>query len=182
MSLAVLSCSDTAFQSMREEGKVCRTSGSTIALLVIILAAVLSWGQAPSKPATTRRDAEKEDFAAAINRLRDTWVKEFNARHADKIANLYAEEAVLLRGNGSLHNRESIQAEWQRSITSVQGSNYRVKSLHSEGSGDLGYDTGIYNEDFPHHVAEGNYLLVVKRINGEWKIVAHAAVPNPRMQ
>jgi ketosteroid isomerase-like protein len=98
-----------------------------------------------------------------------------------KVAALYAEEAVLMRGNGSLHNRDSIQAELQRSVT-AQAHNYTVHSLHAEPSGDLGYDTGIYNEKFPNHLAEGNYLLVVKRIKREWKIVAHAAVPNPRQK
>src|SRR5216683_447075 len=87
----------------------------------------------------------------------------------------------LMRGNGSVHNRDSILAELQRSIT-AEAHNYTVHSLHAEHSGDLGYDTGIYNEKFPNHVAEGNYLVVVKRIEGEWKIVAHAAVPNPRQK
>jgi ketosteroid isomerase-like protein len=98
-----------------------------------------------------------------------------------KVAALYAEEAVLMRGNGSLHNRDSIQAELQRSVT-AQAHNYTVHSLHAEPSGYLCYDTGIYNEKFPNHLAEGNYLLVVKRIKREWKIVAHAAVPNPRQK
>jgi ketosteroid isomerase-like protein len=40
----------------------------------------------------------------------------------------------------------------------------------------------MYNEDVRSHVAEGNYLIVLKRIDGEWKIVAHAAVPNPRQK
>ena len=84
-----------------------------------------------------------------------------------------------MRRNGSVHNRDSILAELQRSIT-AEAHNDTVHSLHAERSGDLGYDTGIYNENFPHHVAEGNYLMVVKRIKGQWKIVAHAAVPNPR--
>ncbi|HVH86170.1 MAG TPA: DUF4440 domain-containing protein [Terriglobales bacterium] len=104
-----------------------------------------------------------------------------SSTHADKVAALYAQEAVLMRRDGSVHNRESILAELQRSI-SAEAHNYVVQSLHTEHSGDLGHDTGIYNEDFPSHVAEGNYLIVIKRIEGEWKIVAHAAVPNPRQR
>ena len=160
---------------------MCRTSDSPLTLL-IVLGATLAWGQAPAKTATAREVAKREDFATAIKRLRETWVEEFNAGHADKVAALYAQEAVLMRGNGSVHNRDSIQAELQRSITAAQGHNYTVESLQAEGSADLGYDTGIYNEDFPGHVAEGNYLIVIRRISGEWKIVAHAAVPNPRQK
>jgi hypothetical protein len=29
-------------------------------------------------------------------------------------------------------------------------------------------------------VVEGNYLIVVKQIEGQWKIVAHASVANPQ--
>jgi ketosteroid isomerase-like protein len=160
-----------------------RTSALPRLILFSLLATTVVLGQVPAKNATSgeaTKNTKNEDFAAAIKRIRDTWVQEFNAGHADKVAALYAPEAVLMRRNGSLHNRESIQAEWQRSIT-IQARNYVVHSLHSEGSGDIGYDTGIYNEDLPRHRAEGNYLIVIKRIEGEWKIVAHAAVPNPRV-
>jgi ketosteroid isomerase-like protein len=160
-----------------------RTPTLSRLILFSLLATTVVLGQVPATHATNgeaTKTIKKEDFAAAIKRIRETWVQEFNAGQADKIAALYAPEAVLMRGNGSLHNRESIQAEWQRSIT-IEARNYVVESLHSEGSGDIGYDTGMYNVDLPHHLAEGNYLLVIQRIEGEWKIVAHAAIPNPRV-
>ena len=87
-----------------------------------------------------------------------------------------------MRGNGSVHSRDSIEAELSRSIIAARAHNYTVESLHTEYTGNLGYDTGIYDEDFPHHLAEGNYLMVIRNIDGEWKIVAHAAVPNPRQK
>lgn len=158
-----------------------RSADSLLAMLILVFASTAALGQTRAKPATTRESTKTEDFASAVKRLRDTWVQEFNAGHADKVAALYADEAVLMHRNGSVHNRDSIQAELQHSII-AEAHNYTVQSLHSESSGDLGYDTGIYNEDFPHHLAEGNYLMVLKRINGEWKIVAHAAVPNPRQK
>ena len=152
-----------------------------LALPVIVIAAGIIWAQSSANPANPRK-AKREDFATAIKRIRETWVREFNAGHADKVAALYADEAVLMRRNGSVHNRDSIQADLQGFITGAQARNYVVQSLHSEGSGDLGYDTGMYNEDVRSHLAEGNYLIVIKRISGEWKIVAHAAVPNPRLK
>jgi ketosteroid isomerase-like protein len=158
-----------------------RTSDLPLVILVLVLGTTVVLAQAPAKPATSGEPSRTEDFATAIKKIRDTWVQEFNAGHADKVAALYAEEAVLMRRNGSVHNRDSILAELQRSIL-VQARNYTLVSLHAEHSGDLGYDTGIFNENFPHHVAEGNYLMVVKRIKGEWKIVAHAAIPNPRQK
>ena len=158
-----------------------RTSNLPLLLLVMVLGTGAVLGQAAEKPATSRESTSTEDFATAMKKIRDTWVQEFNAGHADKVADLYVEEAVLMRRNGSVHNRDSILAELKRSIIN-QARNYTLESLHAEHSGDFGYDTGIYNENFPHHLAEGNYLMVVKRIKGEWKIVAHAAVPNPRQK
>ena len=166
--------------SLRKKAEMHRTSYSLLVMLVIVLGTSVVLGQAPAKPASGE-STKTEDFATAMKKIRDTWVQEFNAGHADKVAALYAQEAVLMRRNGSVHNRDSIQAELQRSITN-KANNYTVHSLHVERSGDLGYDTGIYNENVAHHVAEGNYLIVVKRIEGQWKIVAHAAVPNPRLK
>ena len=59
-----------------------------------------------------------------------------------------------MRGNGSVHSRDSIEAELSRSIIAARAHNYTVESLHTEYTGNLGYDTGIYDEDFPHHLAE----------------------------
>ena len=158
-----------------------RPSCFCIATLLTFVA-TLTFGQPSGEAARTRRSPSSEDFASAVKRIRETWVQEFNAGHADKVAALYADEAVLMRKNGSVHNRDSIQAELERSITTARGHNYTAESLHAEHSGDLGYDTGVYNEDFPRHTSEGNYLIVLKQIHGEWKIVAHAAIPNPRIQ
>lgn len=161
---------------------MCRLLIASIALLLVALGSPVASRQSRGKAVTTQEAARLEDFGSAIKNLRDTWVREFNAGHADKVAALYAHEAVLMRKSGSVHNRDSIQAELERSITTARGHNYTVESLHAEHNGDLGYDTGIYNEDFPHHLSEGNYVMVVRKVQGEWKIVAHAAVPNPRQK
>ena len=158
-----------------------RSSYSPLVMLALVLCASAVLGQAPAKPAPSGEPTKTADFATAMKKIRDTWVQEFNAGHADKVAALYAQEAVLMQRNGSVHNRDSILAELQRAIT-AGARNYTVHSLNAERSGELGYDTGIYNESVAHHVAEGNYLIVVQKIEGEWKIVAHAAVPNPRQK
>jgi ketosteroid isomerase-like protein len=130
---------------------------------------------------STKGPPTAEDFAAEMQRMRDTWVQEFNAGHADRVASLYAPEAVLMRWDGSVHGYDSILAEMQRSI-GAGSHDYVVHSLHTERSGDLGYDTGAYNVTLRDRVVEGNYVLVVKRIAGQWKIIAHASVANPQQR
>ena len=112
-----------------------RTSDSGLAMLVIVLATTVLLGQAPAKPTAAGEATKTADFATAIKGLRETWVREFNAGHADKVAALYPQEAVLMRRNGSVHNSDSILAELQRSLT-AEAHNYTVQSLHTERSGD----------------------------------------------
>ena len=150
--------------------------------VLIALVALAGSGVAQSKPIAESQPKHasrtKEDFSATMQKLRDTWVEEFNAGHADKVAALYAPEAVLMRWDGSVHGYDSILAELLRSV-SGGAHDYVVHSLHAERSGDLGYDTGAYNVTLRDRVVEGNYLIVVKQIAGQWKIVAHASVANP---
>ena len=130
----------------------------------IVLAVSLLWSQSPARTRNIR--LIPEDFPAAIKNIREKWAQEFNAGHADKVAALCTEEAVLMRGNGSVYSRDSIEAELSRSIIAARAHNYTVESLHTEYTGNLAYDTGLYDEDFPHHLAECNYLMVIEKIDG----------------
>jgi hypothetical protein len=143
-------------------------------IFLVLLLSGLATGQSPSV-----QHAKANDFAAEMQKLRDTWIQEFNAGHADKVAAFYAPEAVLMRWDGTVHGYDSILAEMQRSIT-AGAHNYVVHSLRTDHSGDLGYDTGAYNVNLRDRLVEGNYVIVVKRIKGRWLIVAHSSVPNPR--
>src|SRR5258708_12768480 len=122
------------------------TSYPFLLMLVIVLATTVVSGQAPAKPATTGESTKAEDFTTAIKKLRDTWVQEFNAGHADKVAALYAQEAVLMRGNGSVHNRDSILAELQRSIP-AEAHNYPVPNLHPKPSQHPTYHPPTYTQN-----------------------------------
>jgi ketosteroid isomerase-like protein len=148
-------------------------------ILLCMAIAVAQNKPATPSPSKTTSARAKDDFDREIQRIRDTWVQEFNAGHADKVAEFYAPDAVLMRWDGSVHGKDSILAELQRSV-SGGAHGYVVHSLHAEHSGDLGYDTGAYNVTLRDRVVEGNYVIVVKRIKGRWLIVAHASVPNPR--
>ncbi len=122
---------------------------------------------------------KSDSFAEQMQKIRETWVQDFNAGQPQKVAAFYAPEAVLMRWDGTVHGHDSILAEMQRSI-SGGAHNYVVHSLRTDHSGDLGYDTGAYNVTLRDRVVEGNYVIVVRKIKGRWLIVAHSSVPNPR--
>ena len=147
---------------------------SALSLFPVILLSSLLWAQS-TQPAAK---AKPDNFAAAMEKLRNTWVQEFNAQHGDKVAALYGPEAVLMRWDGTVHGHDSILADLDKSIR-AGAHDYVVHSLLVEHSGNLGYDTGAYNVSLSDRTIEGNYVLVVKKIRGRWLIVAHAHVPNP---
>jgi hypothetical protein len=152
-----------------------RQSRPVMALLFVLALTML----AQNRPAPSSTRKTSEDFSAEVQKLRETWVQEFNAGNAEKVAVFYAPEAQFMRWDGTVHGYDSILAELKRSI-SGGAHDYVVHSLHAERSGDLGYDTGAYNVTLRDRVVEGNYLIVLKWMNGQWKIVAHASVANPR--
>lgn len=149
-----------------------------IILTAVMVVNVFSVAQTRAASAPKKKSTKTGDFAAQMEKLRNTWVQEFNAKHADKVAALYAPEAVLMRWDGTVHGYDSILADLEKSINGG-AHDYTVRSLRAESSGDLGYDTGAYNVGLTDRTIEGNYLFVVKRIGGKWLIVAHAHVPNP---
>jgi len=150
-----------------------RATNQGLIFFIVLLAATAAAQKGPAQR------NQGDDFATEIRQLRDTWVQEFNAGHADKVAAFYAPEAVLMRWDGTVHGYDSILAEIERSITDG-AHNYVVHSLRTDHSGDLGYDTGAYNVTLRDRLVEGNYVMVVRRMKGRWLIVAHSSVPNPR--
>src|SRR5690349_25084957 len=55
----------------------------------LLLSSVLL-AQTPSQKRT-------DDFSAQMSQMRETWVREFNAGHAEAVANFYASDALLMR-------------------------------------------------------------------------------------
>lgn len=147
--------------------------------LTITFAILIGISSAQTQSADTPPAANSDNFSAAMKHIRETWVQEFNAHNAKAVARLYAPDAVLMRWDGTVHGYDSILAEFERSA-SGNANGYVVHPLREEHSGDLGYEIGAYNVNLRDRVSEGNYLIVVKRIKGEWKIVAHATTSNPR--
>ena len=149
-----------------------------VLLAVLLLGAI---APAQNKPAQSTKKKSRENFAAEMEKLRDTWMQGFNDKDTNKVAALYAPEAVLMRWDGTVHGYDSVLADLAKSVRGG-AHDYKMMSLHSEYSGDLGYDTGAYNVGLTDRTIEGNYVIVVKRIRGRWLIVAHAHVANPAVQ
>lgn len=120
--------------------------------------------------------------ATAIRQIAVQWKAHYNSGDAPGVAALYAENAYYLTQHfitGIIHGRAAIQAYVQRGVDA----HYHIDSIQIISmacSGDFAYTVGRYESTNAGQKAMGVNLVVARRINGRWLIVAHeAAVPDP---
>jgi len=114
------------------------------------------------------------------------WAEYWRQKKLDAVVALYAPEAVFLTGTGDrFSGREAIRAIFK---TAMEGhtSELTPRSLVTEVSGNLAYDSGDYLETMTpaSGVAKtelkGNYVIVFKRQgNGKWLIIEHVWTDKP---
>jgi ketosteroid isomerase-like protein len=104
--------------------------------------------------------------------MRQQFLRAYNANDADAVVALYAEDATLVSDGGSFKGRNEIRV-WVKSGLD-QGSKLEVIEPDVEkSSGILAYGTGRTKRLVGSVVHLGQYLIVMERIRGEWKIVQH---------
>jgi uncharacterized protein (TIGR02246 family) len=99
---------------------------------------------------------------------------------------LYAPDAVFLTGTGDrISGRAAIRALF-KSAMAAHTSDLTPRSLVTEVSGNLAYDSGEYSETITpasgvaSSELKGNYLIVFKRQrNGKWLIIEHMWTDKP---
>ncbi len=130
----------------------------------------------------------KPNDVKEITEIRETWVKEWNAKHIENVAKLYAMEAFYLPSDGT---RVTGQSEIQAAFEKLSDSTVAVRSTSLSCAGDVAYDTGSYTQDLPSSTltggatgsgskrVEGSYLVVLRQTKGKWLIFAHASTAKP---
>jgi len=106
--------------------------------------------------------------------VRQEFLKAFNAKDADAVVALYAENATLVSDGGTFRGREEIR-KWVKSGID-QGSTLAIEPSAEKSSGTLGYGTGRTRRLVGSVVHLGQYLIVVEKIGGRWQIVQHFAL------
>ncbi len=90
---------------------------------------------------------------------------------ARAVANLYTENAqVIAPGAPVARGRTAIAAAWQKSIESGV-KDLTLNTAEVESAGDLACETGVVRlVGRDGGVTEGRYVVVWKRMNGQWKL------------
>ena len=118
----------------------------------------------------------------AIASIADTWKESYNAGNAAKVAALYSPDAYYLTQHyvdGIVHPRPLVQAYVQRGVDA----RYHIDSIETLStvcSGNFAYAITRYRSTNGDQKAMGVNLVVMRKIEGKWLIVAHeSAVPDP---
>ena len=114
---------------------------------------------------------------AAIKGDPVAWMNAYNAGDADGVANLYAEDAVLMPpGVPAITGRAAIKEFIAADIQTSQAAGLVFKVDEPTGigvSGDLGWASGTdsVTDGSGARVDSGKYLAVYRRTEGKWKLI-----------
>jgi uncharacterized protein (TIGR02246 family) len=154
-------------------------------LFVLLLIALSASSQ--SRPAAAGTDPGgqtgcRSGDEVALRAVSEVWKDAYNGKDAARVASLYAEDAYYLTQHfaaGIIHPRTNIQAYVQRGVDA----NYRVDSIEIVAlncADDFAYTITQYRSTNGGEKAMGVNLVVLRKMDGKWRIVAHeAAVPHP---
>ena len=116
-----------------------------------------------------------DDAKSTVAKLDEAWLDAYKAADFDRLAALYAEDAVLMPTfSEPVQGREAIRNFFVESMRDVPKRSMALKSLRVEASSNLLMDSGEYTfdgvstEGKPVHIV-GNYITVFKKVDGKWR-------------
>ena len=135
----------------------------------------------PTTSQTALHCAAPDDEAQLVD-ITQEWKRNYNAGNAAGVAALYTPEAIYLTQHyvtGVVAGRRAIQAYVQRGVN-ARAQVDKIEVLRTECSGDMAYVVDRYTATNAGQTAMGVNLVVLCKLGGQWRIVAHeAAVPDP---
>lgn len=142
-------------------------------------------GRDSSGPAS-KKTLPRSLLETKLSRVCGQWAEHWRQKKLDDVVALYAPAAVFLTGTGDrFSGREAIRAVFK---TAMEGhtSDLTPRSLVTEASGNLAYDSGDYLETIipasgvARTELKGNYVIVFKRQpTGKWLIIEHVWTDKP---
>ncbi|HTP12234.1 MAG TPA: DUF4440 domain-containing protein [Bacteroidota bacterium] len=141
-----------------------------LSILLLLVTSV----SAQQKFASPSQSADEQQ----IRRIAEEWKDTYNRNDAAAGAALYAEDGYYVSQHlttGIIQGRDAIRANIQRGIDSG-GHVDSIEVLRLEIKGDFAYEVGTYQATNAGQKVTGRNILVFKKINGTWLIVAHTSV------
>ena len=116
--------------------------------------------------------------ADALAQVSQDWASDWQAKNLDAVLALYTDDAVFLDADGSRVTGRRAIHEFFATVLKQYSAKPTMQSVVNAASGDLGYDSGTYDEiatpvNNPAGAIQthGSYLVVLRRVHGHWLIV-----------
>jgi ketosteroid isomerase-like protein len=104
--------------------------------------------------------------------VRQEFRRAYNAKEIDAVVALYAEDATLVSDGGTFRGQEEIR-KWVKAGLDQGSTLEAIEPSLEKSSGTLAYATGRTRRLVGSVVHLGQYLIVMEKTSGEWKIVQH---------
>jgi uncharacterized protein (TIGR02246 family) len=115
--------------------------------------------------------------ASETGKIPAQWAKLLQSKQIDQLAALYTEDAVFLKPSGERITGRPAIRDLCKKIMDSFSSDFTFRSMTSDVSGNIAYDSGEYKEslvkisDQTKAEVQGNYLMIFKRQpDGTWLI------------
>lgn len=150
---------------------------STLPVLLpcLVVAGLAVAACAPAEePVEESAEMAMPEGADILADLRSQYVEHYNMGHADMVAALYTEDAVVLDADGTPGTgRDAVRAELAASMP--MSPTLEIHGADRMAFGDVAVERGRYEVRMTPEEAEpielsGHYLNVVERVDGEWRI------------
>ena len=146
--------------------------------LIFLFLASISYSQAAPSDAHCASPADER----AVEQISQDWKDGYNNGDAARVAALYTDDAYYLTQHfvtGIVHGHAAIQAYVQLGVDAHYHLD-KIAMVEKHCSGDFAYAITRYESTNAGVKAFGVNLVLMKKIDGKWKIVAHeSAVPDP---
>lgn len=127
-------------------------------------------------------DFDREAEELRIRSLGETWSAAVEQGDLDWITDLYTEDATLMvPGQMRVEGQDEARRVWSGFLQQPQlRLTINPEQIHFSDRGDLAYDVGTYRviaegpETGEPVADEGQYLIVWRRVDGDWKVAADA--------
>jgi len=120
------------------------------------------------------------DSREELSKISEQWARLWSEKQLDQVIELYASDAVFLTSTGDRTAGKAAIRELFKKALEANTSKLAVRSITTEVSGNLAYDSGDYRETIAPALegakreGQGNYLVVYrKEKDGRWLIVQH---------
>jgi len=136
-----------------------------LAALVLIFS-LNTWAQQPKVQSLSSPEPGAQ--------VRQELLNAYNAKDVDAVVALYGEDATLVSDGGTFRGQDEIR-KWVKAGVD-QGSRLEIEPIVEKSSGTLAYGMGRTRRRVGSVIHLGEYLIVMEKIGGEWKIVQHFSV------